>query len=356
MHEMFKGGVIGVCSPTLSLIISAVISFLVMKNFSQRTEGVTVKRIVLLIAFVFFLEMVAEATGASREVVLLETSPTYGSLEEARTGNFSTQIHTAKRVGQFSTFEVRSERDGWIDIATGSNPKEWLESSHTVPLERFLKDPEFYQYTTCAEELPRIFAVPLGSGGQMGTLRLVPRPNLKGGEAVMEILDASGKKLWGSSPSKRMSRRAGSLYAECRGSALPGGGNWVRAAGDLDGDGRMEILMGGDAEHGISSADFTLYRWDGEKPVPVRSFSLQEPDGSTAWRTKEGGGTQQALDARRLVFARADTRQQKDGSIVFPMANWKDRATGMARMRLAPSGEHFILEKWDVPMGGSSTK
>ena len=314
------------------------------------------KRIVLLIAFVFFLEMVAEATGASREVVLLETSPTYGSLEEARTGNFSTQIHTAKRVGQFSTFEVRSERDGWIDIATGSNPKEWLESSHTVPLERFLKDPEFYQYTTCAEELPRIFAVPLGSGGQMGTLRLVPRPNLKGGEAVMEILDASGKKLWGSSPSKRMSRRAGSLYAECRGSALPGGGNWVRAAGDLDGDGRMEILMGGDAEHGISSADFTLYRWDGEKPVPVRSFSLQEPDGSTAWRTKEGGGTQQALDARRLVFARADTRQQKDGSIVFPMANWKDRATGMARMRLAPSGEHFILEKWDVPMGGSSTK
>ena len=299
--------------------------------------------------FIFFQPF--SAMAGQREIIILEQQvPIYSSLQEAKTGKDPlSYLQVSSVPGEMESFPVREEKDGWLKL----DDSEWVEASKTVPLERFLSDPTFGEYTTCSEELPRSFPVPLGPGKKEGRVTMTAHPTVQGGMANIEIFDASGTKLWSSADPENLARKNGRLFAQCRGDKNPGSSNWVRAAGDLDGDGHLEILTGVDPVHGVSPADFSLYRWDGKKPVFLGTFSLQETQQAKNWRLR-AEGVASADHKGRLVFARANARQNADGTVDFPIANWDDLLTGVARMRLAPSGEHFSLMQWENVMGSPS--
>ena len=306
------------------------------------------------LSLVFLLCMATAAIAAQKEIVVVELDvPAYASLEEAKKGGkteATVEGFFHMIAGEQYAHIVLEEKDGWIKVANPNTPEAapaWIRASVAIPLEAFLAAPQYKMYTTCSQELPYSFAVDLDPDHKGGQVKLTPRPTLHGGVADIDIYDAAGVKLWSSNDPANLALGEGRLYAECRGSAASSKGVWIRAAGDLDGDGRMEMFTGGDPEFDVSPAEFNLFRWNGEKPVFIRKFMLSEPLDATIWRITYGESRQ------NIVFAMGDIQPGPDNSIDFTIHSWKNADSGVARMRMDKSGEHFTLEKWVRPYGAN---
>ncbi|MDL2216109.1 hypothetical protein LJB81_00080 [Desulfovibrio sp. OttesenSCG-928-M14] len=305
----------------------------------------------------------APATPAAKqEIVILNDVPAYASLAAAKAGE-KTDITLSgldsMPVSLVFAYTVLEEKDGWLKIDTKAFPEwetppvdapVWVKTSAAIPMETFLAAPEYRKYTTCSEDLPRSFAANLGPNQNNGRVTLVPRPTLHGGAADIEIHDASGNKLWTSDTPTNRALEDGRIYAECPRSD-PESALWVRAIGDFDGDGRLEILMGADPMFDVAPADFHLLRWNGKVLEYIRQFKLVEAPEATVWQLRREGldGVITALFARTKGM-----RGNPDGSIDITMGNWQGPETGVARMRLDKSGDHFTLVRWVRPMGAKN--
>ena len=301
-----------------------------------------------VLSFAFLLFLATTALAAQREIIVMEMDvPAYASLEEAQKGKTDATLEAfpLMMAGEQYAYIVLEEKDGWIKVTNPAAPAAapvWIRASFAIPLETFLTAPEYLIYTTCSQELPYSFALDFGPDHKGGQVKLTPRPTLHGGVADIEIYDAAGVRLWSSTDPANLALEEGRFYAECRGSDNPSKGVWVRAAGDLDGDGRMEMITGSDPEFDVSPAEFTLFRWNGKKPEFTRKFMLSGTLDATVWHLK----SEPAGPSENPVFAMGPVQFNSDGSIDFTICNWNNADSGVARMRMDKSGEHFTLEKW----------
>lgn len=246
--------------------------------------------------------------------------------------------------GQLVT--VVSRQGGFASVRTEDGRAGWVQDKVVRPESAYLTSPRNHAEVTCPPEMQRVF--PLTPGAQ-GVARLVLRdvPSVLGGDAQSALTDASGKVLW-----QGAAQGAGGdpTIFFCRAS----GSYWPQAAGDLDGDGLIEILaQDPQALMGVSS--FTMVRFSRDL-TPSVSFSgrglVETPmdSGRFLW-------TDEDFPASKVRWIMNVTPPAADGSMTVPVYEFGGTdgttlRTGTARVRLEADGAYLV--SWVKPLAAPS--
>ncbi|NDY58746.1 SH3 domain-containing protein [Desulfovibrio sulfodismutans] len=238
---------------------------------------------------------------------------------------------------------VLSRQGGFSNVRTEDGRTGWVPDKVVRGEAAYLADPRNRELVLCPKEMVRTF--PLKPTGHEGAATLVLRdvPSLLGGDAQAALTDASGKALWqgptqgaGGDPTVFFCRDFG-FY-------------WPQAAGDLDGDGRIEILAQ-DPQSDVSVSSYTLIRFSREL-VPSVAFS-----GRGLVETPLGSGrflwTDPDFPSQNVRWIMNVATVAADGTMTVPVYEYAGLAgselrTGTAKVRLEADGA--VLVSWVKPL------
>lgn len=146
----------------------------------------------------------------------------------------------------------------WAEVETEEGMKGFVNAKCLAPYELFVTGKSaagnYEALLGCGEkEKVATFLVDLDGDGKKETIRLTCESGVGCSNSFMDVLSASGQVLF------KGPRHGNSPFIFCRCDA---GEYQIKAAGDLDGDGKGEILtVVGPSD--VSPAGFLLFRWTG---------------------------------------------------------------------------------------------
>jgi len=241
------------------------------------------------------------------------------------------------------TVTVLSRQAGLANVRTEDGRTGWVPDKVVRGEAAYLADPRNRELVMCPKEMVRTF--PLKPTGHEGAVTLVLRdvPSVLGGDAQAALTDASGKAVWqgptqgaGGDPTVFFCRDFG-FY-------------WPQAAGDLDGDGRIEILAQ-DPQSDVSVSSYTLIRFSREL-APSVAFS-----GRGLVETPLGSGrflwTDPDFPSKNVRWIMNVATVAADGTMTVPVYEYAGLAgselrTGTAKVRLEADGA--VLVSWVKPL------
>jgi hypothetical protein len=233
-------------------------------------------------------------------------------------------------------------RDGdWLRIRFEGKDA-WVKAADALPVNEILQDRPYRTPLLCPDGLPASFAAT--AGGKRLTVTARRTASLNGGTGVITLADEDGNPLWTSVP--------GDGLIACS----PGQAAWPMAAADLDGDGKLELLLttGGNA---VPALDMKLLRWTGtamETVLPNFYVTQAGWEMSEIWAVSDSpfGGAENQPPVFRYVSELHPPYFDGSFSALVVQENGEKDATsrGVARFRLGRDGKSFVLQNWVVPL------
>lgn len=226
-------------------------------------------------------------------------------------------------------------REGkWSEVTTAAGVRGWVHSACLDPAAgEALSAP---QENICPEDLPRRFAVDLDGDGGEETVALVVNPSAEGGKARLEVRDAEHRVIWQGPETESP------LLFHCHDWGI----YWPSVIGDIDGDGRVELLAQ-EPQSDVSPSSFFLARWDGAafRPVSNGWSLLESPSGSGRFVTMpyehDNAPVTWIMDALAL----------ENGELRVSVYRFSDKgvSTGTAMVRFEEQGTRIV--RWIEPLG-----
>jgi hypothetical protein len=238
---------------------------------------------------------------------------------------------------------VLARQGGFVNVRTEDGRTGWVQDKAVRAEAAYLADPRNREEVMCPRDVIRTF--PLKPAGHEGATALVLSdvPSVLGGDAQAALTDATGKILW-------------------KGAATGAGGDptvffcrvfgfyWPQAAGDLDGDGLIEILAQ-DPQSDVSVSTFTLIRFSRDL-APSVAFSgrglVETPMGSGRFLWTDGD-----FPTKNVRWIMNVATAAADGSMTVPVYEYGGEAgaelrTGTAKVRLEADGAYLV--SWVKPL------
>lgn len=302
-------------------------------------------------------------------VSIQENAPVYPTLEAARA-----DAPTAVRLSpppQDDAFRVLERREGWARIhqphGDGENTEGWIGVDALLPLDDYLRDPAYRGSVFCpaesADYTEALNPATLAAGVIVDldperrkavlTMRLIP--TLRGGGGVLEVRAADGALLW-SSPA--LGPTMMDLPPEDAFYCSPFGFRWPQQAGDMDGDGRAELLIH-HPQTEMGPGAYTLLRWTGTAFEPVfRDRQLVQPGNpeTPVWTLRPVGDEGAELPPS-VSWVDGWPALRSDGTLIGHVehnapeagdgAQW---SAGTARFRLYPDKGEAVFLGWVTPL------
>lgn len=313
----------------------------------------------------------AEAVKVGDEVVSIRDDlKAYESLEKARAGGEtegnirppSNELASHGPASYNHTYNVRDIQDGWAEVADSEGEDVpdpgpwWVAADGLAPLADYLKDPANKDVTmACPDAMPARQTVDLDARHKSAVMKLAIVPTLDGGTIDLEVWDAAEKKrLWTSrDPDNQAKARAGEgMDFNCS----LAGPTWPQIVGDVDGDGRAELLFLDTLGFRFPPAPprFGRARWTGKIFERLPYFSLavarnaMPKSGCLSQEPPRGKGFISLEDVLEL----APNGRIKGSFIRVGVADYEyailQRGTGCFRIDAA--GRNFTFEGWDQPL------
>ncbi len=311
----------------------------------------------------------ARADDGEWFVSVQENTPVYPDLEAAR-NNAPTTLSLSPPQ-QDDAFQVLERRENWAKIVQvhgdGGRTEGWISADALLPLTDYLRDPAYRDAVLCPAESsdytealnPATLAagVPLALDPTRRNTRLYMRmvPTLRGGGGILEVRDADGTVLW-SSPDmgpKIVDRPPDDAFY-----CGPLGFRWPQQAGDMDGDGRAELLVQ-HPQTEMGPGTYTLLRWTGSAFEPVLTErQLVQPDSADApiWKLRPLGDEEAELPST-VSWVDGWPSMQDDGTLIghvehsVPQGDSSLRwFSGTARFRLRPNADEALFLGWVTPL------
>jgi len=238
---------------------------------------------------------------------------------------------------------VLARQGGFASVRTEDGRTGWAPDKLVRAEAAYLADPRNRELVMCPKEMTRTFPLTPGRQGA-ATLVLRDMPSVLGGDAQSALTDAAGKILW-----QGPTQAAGGdpVIFFCR----DFGFYWPQAAGDLDGDGQIEILAQ-DPQSDVSVSTFTMIRFSRDL-TPSVGFTgrglveARKGSGTFAWTDPEfpTSNVRWIMNAAPLAA---------DGTMTVSVYEYggvagSELRTGTARVRLESDGAHLI--SWVKPLG-----
>lgn len=157
---------------------------------------------------------------------------------------------------------VRQMQGDMAEVAKGDSRVGWVPKSCLMTTEDFFKNPACFRSSWMEK------SVQLDAAGSESAARMVPVGE-DGGRYLLEIIDPTGRTLWRSSeavlPNSVSAPRSMEFFCG------PEGDYWPLFLGDLNGDGRAELLLQEPHTSSERARALYLYRWDGRGFAPIVS-------------------------------------------------------------------------------------
>ncbi len=310
-----------------------------------------------------------QTDGGQWFVSIQENAPVYPNLEAAR-NNAPTDLNLSPPQ-QDDAFRVLERREGWARIVQhhgdGGRTEGWISADALLPLADYLLDPAYRDAVLCPAESPDYTealnpatlaaGVPLALDPARKDARLYMRlaPTLRGGGGILEVRGPDGTLLW-SSPGmgpKIVDRPPdGAFYCG------PMGFRWPQQVGDMDGDGRAELLVH-HPQTEMGPGTYTLLRWTGSAFEPLLSarqlIQPGSPD-SPIWKLRPLGDEEAELPSA-VSWVDGWPAIQEDGTLIghvehsAPQGDGTLRwSSGTARFRLRPDTGEAVFLGWITPL------
>lgn len=244
---------------------------------------------------------------------------------------------------------VVRQQGRWAEVTTQGNLHGWVNAACLVPLRRYLTDPANRRDVICPKDYRRRFTASLAPGEPPARITLQDVPTLYGGGGRLLVADASGRPLWrGPIGNLLLDDPNGTpLFFFCS----PVGVYWPSVIGDVDGDGRAELLATG-PQSDVSVSSYTVARWNGQAFVVARQGRslVETPMGSGrfAWVSWPG-------DFRDARWVMNVTGLAPDGTVtgeVYEYGPDLPPRVGTARLRFDRQGATLV--DWVTPLRGGN--
>lgn len=295
----------------------------------------------------------------------------YESLEKAKAGGesdldfwpVSAELFTDGPMTDNHTYRIKTIRDGWAELnetngdAVDGTPY-WISAEALIRVEDFVKDPANKNVTMgCLGAVPARMVVDLDSRHKNATLRWTSEPGLNGGHITLDAWDAAEKnRLWPawdpSTPGKDGKDEGLCLSCHLAWPVIP-------HAGDVDGDGRLEILFQ-NVWRGMwdEPVPFSRVRWTGQAFERLPDISLTVAVDSRGGMPKNGLLNQRPPQGKGFINFERLLEVAPDGRIKGGFArigvmkgggfDLLQRGTGWFRIDAA--GKKFTFEGWEQPL------
>ena len=233
----------------------------------------------------------------------------------------------------------------------------WVAAKAMRPLDEFLNDPVNKEIVlACPDALPRRIVLDLDAGHKQAVLRLITKPTLEGGDILMEVWDSAEKTLlWSTDAPDNSSERSietgeDSVQFNC----YPLGASWPQVTGDLDGDGKGDILFVSSEAYRNPPPSLTLLTWNGKRFVLNKGFTLAV----YAAKMPASGplDAEGPENAKSRIYLESLEGLGKDGNIraTFvqdsPANESAPLKRGVGLFRLNKDGKTFAFAGWESPL------
>ena len=320
---------------------------------------------VLVVACLLALPCLAlAAVSPGTQVVLAprEEVPTYKSLEAAKKKKDAEMVEGAREADRANAwnqeYKVLEEKNGWLRLEDSDKETFWVAADKAMPVDAFLKNPDFSDITRCEADLPARFVVTLDKEHPNAVVRMVKKPNANGGFAEMEVWDSAEKTLLWSTEGKANQAAEQPIEFACYRAAER---SWPTILGDINGDGKAEVLyrsmLKATAYSSQPFPSFIVLAWDGKAFVQRNMFMLAlnaETMPASGPLLEEGypGGVEEPksrISLSELLAAR------DDGSFTAAVeqeyvTSEQPGKTGTAILRLSPDCKSFEFKGWETPL------
>ncbi len=279
-----------------------------------------------------------DARGAGRFVVADD-----GHDLRASGGHDAQKAPVISVLNRGTAVTVLSRQGKWANVRTEDGRSGWIDAACLRTEAAYLNDPANRDFVMCPSDVVRTFPVtPKGRQG-IAALALRDVPSILGGDAQTTLTDAAGKILW-----RGPTQGAGSdpLVFFCR----DFGFYWPQAAGDLDGDGMIEVLAR-DPQSDVSVSSFTMVRFSNDL-VPRVLFSgrglVEAPMGSGRFLWDDPD-----FPSKNVRWIMDVESAAADGTLTVAVYEYgggtgMELRTGKARVRLEADGAYLM--NWTSPM------
>ena len=232
----------------------------------------------------------APALKVGDEVVSIREDLTaYESLEKARAGGEtegnirppSNELASHGPASYNHTYKVEAIQDGWAEVIDSEEDviepgPWWVAADGLTPVADYLKDPANKAVTmACPAAMPERLTADLDSHRKGAVLKLGIVPTLDGGIIDLEVWDAAEKnRLWTSRDPANQARV--SVGEGISFNCSLAGPTWPQIVGDVDGDGRAELLFLNTLGFRFPPAppQFSRVRWTGKTFERLPDFGL----------------------------------------------------------------------------------
>ena len=329
-----------------------------------------------IMMYAVLLGLVAFASGAlaaapafrpgQRVVVAGGETPAYPSLEAAQKGGETEDSLRAPEVIESravnnTAYAVLEQRGDWLRVkdvdAEDDSESRWAAAKAMRPLDDFLNDPASKEIVlACPDALPKRIVLDLDAAHKQAVLRLITKPSLEGGDIRMEVWDSAEKTLlWSTDdPENSAERAAESGEFSVLFSCYPLGALWPQVTGDLDGDGKGDILYMESEAYRNPPPSLTLLTWNGKRFVLKLGFTLAvfAADMPVSGPLDAEGPE----NAKSRIYLESLLGMGKDGNIraTFIQDSPADESAplkrGVGLFRLNKDGKTFAFAGWESPL------
>ena len=160
------------------------------------------------------------------------------------------------------TYQVKGQEGKWLYLTDREiDAKEfWADESLFVDVDSYLRNPpeDEKDYVNCEGERLKSFQADLDGNHKNAWILIQEYPTMSGGSGIIEVWDEAKKTLlWHSEALDKISSESALLAC-----AVYSGKTWIHFVGDLNGDGKAELVIKG-MQTEIGPGSFTIMSWDG---------------------------------------------------------------------------------------------